>query len=86
MESELSPTMQAAFDYAVLKGAGKLKRFPCGFWSVEGFSLNSPYKWFGTGTINALVSRDRAVYTDWQTRRDNSRFPVEATVVDVVKE
>lgn len=73
----LSLTMQDALDYAIEHG-GKLKRFPGGFWcrgDLEAWSR----PWFGTTTVDALVTRGRMAYTDWVEGK-HGRFPVEASI------
>lgn len=70
MKQELTSTMKQAVKYAKQHG-GKIQRKPGGYWGP-----------FGTTTIDGLVRRGAAVYSD---HRKNSRgeFPVEITLVDV---
>ncbi len=80
----LSPTMSAALTHARSHG-GSLVRQPGGFWVGENHattfvtasSQQTPY--FGTKTVQALVSRKAAHYTEWKDGR-GGRFPVRMTV------
>lgn len=78
--SDLSPTMREALDYASKHG-GQLERFPGGYWCEPGrtqWDVN-PHVSFSTSTVNALVSRGLAEYTEWKDGR-NGRFPIRMTV------
>lgn len=78
--SDLSPTMREALDYASKHG-GQLERFPGGYWCEPGrmqWNVNSHVS-FSTSTVNALVSRGLAEYTEWKDGR-NGRFPIRMTV------
>lgn len=77
---KLSPRMQAAFNHMQQNG-GKLKRFPGGYWAREGWSWSNRGPSFGTSTIEALVSRDVAYYSDWKDGR-GGQFPVEVKICD----
>lgn len=73
--SELSPTMREALDFA--KKNGGLIREPGGYWKSA-----EPCAWpfsFSTPTVNALVSRGLAEYTEWKDGR-NGRFPIRMSV------
>lgn len=83
MPSPLSKTMREAVAFAREKGDGTLTRFPGGFWSIGGFGLTSNIKWFGTPTVEALVTRGVAEYTNWQVRGNGTRFPIEITLLAV---
>lgn len=73
---ELSPTMHSAINFAK-KNGDKLIRQPGGFWRAEGVQ----YPWFGSSTINALVDRGVAEYTQWQERKNGGQpFPIEMTL------
>ena len=76
-ERSLTPTMERAINFA--KGNdGKLIRHPGGFWQGPMFS-----RWgesFGTSTVEALVKRELADYTDWFTNKAGRKFPIEATL------
>lgn len=80
--ADLSPTMQRAVDYAAKHG-GVLARFPGGFWRESTWSQWSTaqayHHHFGTPTIEALVKRGAAEYTEWQEGR-NGRFPVKVAL------
>lgn len=78
--SDLSPTMQRAVEYAKESG-GKIVRYPGGFWAKQNWRGEQYEKWYGTTTIQALVSRGVFEYTQWHEGR--SRFPVEVTLKQV---
>lgn len=72
----LTMTMTACL--AKLREQGPLVRLPGGYWVREGvgFSGSTPAEsWDGTPTIEALVRRGLAEYTDWQKGR-GAMFPV----------
>lgn len=74
---ELTLTMEAAVMYAAENG-GTLVRYPGGFWAREGWIPNeSP--WFGTKTVQGLVTRGVAEYTEHRDGRNGS-FPVKVKV------
>ena len=78
--SELSATMRDALDYAGKHG-GQLERFPGGYWCEPGrtqWDIN-PHVSFSSGTVNALVSRGLAEYTEWKDGRNGS-FPIRMVV------
>ena len=59
---------------------GKLVRFPGGFWAAIGWhAYAGPY--FGTPTVQALVTRGVAEYTAWKDGR-GGKFPIEVCVTD----
>ena len=73
MDVKLTPTMQAAIEYARARG-GVLVRWPGGFW----MRVDADYAFdesFGTPTVQALVTRGLATYTDWKDGR-RGRFPI----------
>lgn len=72
---KLTPTMQACLDFAVAQG-GTIKRYPGGFWGQNGMNTQQP--WFGTTTIQALVSRGKLQYSEWS--KGEHRFPVAASI------
>ena len=76
--ADLSPAMMAAWDYAIIRG-GKIVRHPGGFWARAEWTGRDEVS-FGTTTIEALVSRGAARYTQWKENR-NGRFPIEAEMV-----
>ena len=73
----LSPEMLRARDLALREGGGKLHRFPGGFWRVAA----AHSAWFGTSTVQALVRRGAAEYTEWRRHGsgEGSQFPIEVT-------
>lgn len=88
---KLTPTMQAALDFARAHD-GKLTRHPGGFWcgpsGVGGYidesgEYRAHGRWFGTSTVHALVSRGVMQYTAWQPSSKHRPFPIEASVVDM---
>jgi hypothetical protein len=68
----VTPVMQAAINWMERDPDRRIVRFPGGFWEIMG---NAPS--FGTKTVQALVDRGIAKYTDWKDGR-NGKFPVEA--------
>lgn len=74
-EGELSKTMKAAMAAARDNG-GIIRRFPGGFWGHNGMDRQRP--WFGTTTIQALVSRGFLEYSEWH--EGTSRFPIAAAL------
>lgn len=89
---KLSPTMQDAIKYANEHG-GKLVRYPGGYWTVSGHEMTRGIS-FGTSTIEALVKRNVAVYSEWKHRSGCpanisthccAKFPVEVTITHLVK-
>ena len=76
MKEKLSSTMERALSFASDNG-GKIKRYPGGFWGQNG--LNTQQPWFGTPTIQALVSRGYFEYSDWTIGA--TRFPIEVSLV-----
>jgi hypothetical protein len=76
--SDLSPTMREALDYASKHGG--LVRFPGGYWcKSDETQWNVGWRSFSTSTVNALVSRGHAEYTEWKDGRNGS-FPVRMAV------
>jgi hypothetical protein len=76
MAKKLTPEMYRLIEFMELNG-GKVKRFPGGFW---GSGKNGG--WFGTSTVQALVFRGMAEYSDWKVGR-GGRFPIEAKLMVV---
>jgi hypothetical protein len=74
----LSRTMLAAHRHAMANG-GRLRRFPGGFWMRPNAKGRGDGPYFGTSTIEALVARGVAEYTEWKEGR-GGWFPVEVTV------
>ena len=72
----LSPEMVDAYDAAKANG-GILKRYAGGFWSATGYTTG---RTFGTSTVNALVKRGAATFTDWQNHRYGGKFPIQITI------
>lgn len=52
-----------------------VERFPGGFWRCE---PNGGYS-FGTSTVEALITRGIAEYSEWKDGR-SGRFPIKATL------
>ncbi|MDF2434757.1 MAG: hypothetical protein JWP44_4388 [Mucilaginibacter sp.] len=71
----LSPRMSALVEF-MKAGDGSVYRHPGGHWrrskTWDGDS-------FGASSVEALVKRGVAEYTDWQEGR-NGRFPIRATL------
>lgn len=74
----LSPTMTECL--RKLQQAGELKRLPGGFWVKPETKFDQTGKpngsWWGTTTIEALVARGVAEYSDWEENRKGGKFPV----------
>lgn len=78
-KNALSATMQQALAFATKHG-GELVRLPGGFWCKPGanqWTMGQTY--FGTKTVEALVSRGAAEYSEWQEGR-SGKFPVRLRV------
>lgn len=78
--TDLSKTMREALTYAAYHGG--LQRLPSGFWCKPDESqwhVNPMPVSFGTPTVQALVSRGLAEYTEWKDGR-NGRFPIRMAV------
>lgn len=87
MAKLLTDTMQQALDFAKAHD-NKLTRHPGGVWSgkvhpdivgIDCYNLDETYLRFRTTTIQGLISRGIAEYTDWK-EGSNRRFPVEVTL------
>lgn len=82
---KLSPTMREAYEFA-MKNGGKLYRHPGGFWAGKEW-VPHQVPWFGVQTVEALVKRGVAVFSDWRYNRGRSDryvrngWPVEATMI-----
>ena len=74
---KVSKKMQQAMLYALANG-GKLRRYRGGFWAMENWR-HAQFPWFGTSTVEALVSRGLMSYSEWRDGR-KGRFPVAAVV------
>lgn len=73
---KISPTMKDCLEYASRHDC-ILRRYQGGFWAKAGWKgPRLDGVWFGTTTVEALVDRGLAEYTQWQEGR--VRFPVEA--------
>lgn len=73
----LSATMVACLDDATEAG-GELVRYQGGFWAPRNAPRNGngiPQPWHGSTTVQALVTRERADYSEWKDGR-GGRFPV----------
>lgn len=75
--AELSKTMQGAKDYA--KEHGALCRYPGGYWQKPGI-FDRWASHYSTPTVEALVKRGVAEYTEWRDGK-NGRFPVRCELV-----
>ncbi len=78
--SKLTQTMCATIALA-REHDGKLYRFPGGFWYASKTELYGR-KHFGTPTIEALVKRGLAEYTEWKEGA-RGKFPIEMTLKEV---
>lgn len=75
MKKSISPTMQELIRY-MTENDGKIERHPGGFWARKGWTGVSEIN-YGTTSVQALVSRGLADYTDWKENR-GERFPIQA--------
>lgn len=78
--TDLSPTMRAALEFAKKHG-GELIRSGGGYWGAlpeRKMGIQSIVT-YGTPTVQALVSRGLAEYTEWKDGR-NGRFPIRMSV------
>ena len=71
----LSPTMRNAL--RTMNESGGLKRLPGGFWIRASAAGLHGEVTFGTTTVEALVRRRRASYTEW---KGDPKFPIKAEV------
>lgn len=78
MNKPLSDTMSALVD-RMKECDNKIYRHPGGYWAHKDFKYNNG-PWFGTPTVQALISRGVAEYSNWQEGR-NGRFPIEARLI-----
>lgn len=74
--SPLTSTMTDALD--AMKKHGGLKRLPGGFWIRPSAPTFAGESWFGTTTMEALVKRGVAKYTEWT---GDPRFPIRVEAV-----
>lgn len=78
MPKPLSHTMRSAIEY-MKENHNRIVRHPGGFWAKETWRLGKPS--FGTSTVEALVDRGVAVYTQSRQGKGPS-FPIEAELVE----
>lgn len=71
---KLTPTMLELVKYMKENG-GVIHRHPGGFWAREGYGYLSHS--FGTSSVEALVKRGVATYTEWKDGK-SGRFPIVA--------
>ncbi|MDH4186357.1 MAG: hypothetical protein OEV08_05120 [Nitrospira sp.] len=71
----LSPEMQRCLDFVQRQG-GSIHRHQGGYWAAQDWKFSTG-EYFGTTTVEALVSRAVLVYSEW---KDN-RFPIAATLL-----
>jgi len=76
-KKDISQKMLDAMLYA-LNNNGKLYRYRGGFWAKGNWTVGQ-YPWFGTITIQALVSRGLMSFTGWQKGR-NGAYPISVDV------
>lgn len=86
--TELTPTMQKAVEFMRQHG-GMIQRYQGGYWNKPGCQNYFEYyridlgggmsePAFGTTTIEGLVKRGAAVWTEWKEKTDSYRFPIAA--------
>jgi len=66
--------MQQTIAYIQANG-NEIYRHPGGFWAKKNWNL--PEKYYGTMTIQSLVSRGILKYTEWKENK-RGQFPVKA--------
>jgi hypothetical protein len=72
--------MRALVEYMKQHG-NEIHRHPGGFWAHKGWSQwTTGGNWFGSSSVQALVTRKVAEYTEWQEGK--RRFPVAAKLVE----
>lgn len=82
MTRKLSPTMNECLAFAN-KHNDELVRYPGGYWAERNAEIGhdkAPVYYFGTGTVQALVNRGAAQYTEHKKGR-MGEFPVAIKVV-----
>jgi hypothetical protein len=82
---DLSPTMREALLYANSHGGG-LHRYPGGFWSRHDWPGKAERYW-GSSTVQALVTRGFCVFDDWKERKYTRsqaalRSPIRVSLTD----
>lgn len=81
--SSLSPTMRALVEFMKQHG-NEIHRHPGGFWAQKGWSQwNTGGNWFGASSVQALVARGVAEYSEYQQGRSAVRFPIAARLIEV---
>lgn len=83
MRSAVSVTMASCLS-DMMDAGGELCRFQGGYWAPEKGARDHrgiPHPYHGTSTVEALVARGLAEYTQWQQRsRGDSKFPVRVKI------
>ena len=85
-DPKLSPAMRTLVDWMREQPDQSIHRHPGGYWRnkdplepcppIKGTYIGS----FGTSTVQAIVDRGVAEYTEWQEGR-SGRFPIQARLV-----
>lgn len=84
MSQKLSPEMQRAYDMAKASG-DVLLRFPGGFWAQKGWTepardAHGVKNYTTAHTVNALIARGAAIYSDHKRDRGGVEFAVAITI------
>lgn len=82
MTKPLSATMVACLDDA-LEAGGELVRYQGGYWAARNAPRahdGIPRPYHGTKTVQALVDRRAAEYSEWRDGR-NGQFPIAMRVL-----
>jgi len=78
-DKKLSPTMLQAIEHMKANN-GKLFRYPGGYWAPANWLWFEPS--FGTSTIEALVQRGIAHYTEWKKHsKSDGQFPIQVELL-----
>jgi hypothetical protein len=77
-KKELSETMKGLVEF-MKRNENKIHRHPGGFWSKKEWASWRGELSYGTSSVDALVKRGVAQYSNWQEGR-SGRFPIEATL------
>ncbi len=80
-----TPEMQRCLIHMRQHG-GELQRWPGGFWTRMGWDPKARHdlaEMFGDGTVQGLVSRELATYTQYRTNtHSRQRYPVRVRLAD----
>ena len=75
----LSPEMQRCLDFVRRQG-GSIHRHQGGYWAEQDWRSGTG-EYFGTTTVEALVTRSLLVYSEWRAGEHGFQFPIQATLL-----